>query len=203
MHACMRRQPSTSGAARGLRRRGRWRGARRRNCVLAPGGRRCRGVHGCVGPGPGLGRASPEHGIQLAHALLALVGVARTGGFGPHLPPTGNQLLLVAGVSELSCRVALDPAHVVLTLVPDIITFVWHENVTLTGQFLEGRFGSVRRPSGRRQTAAVARKGGWCRSAVVRELSFDRYGRNMIAIGTGPSCSFASGPASSSRAAAL
>ncbi len=41
-------------------------------------------------------------------------------------------------------------------------------------------FGSVRRPSGRRQTAAVARKGGWCRSAVVRELKCKGFGQDLI-----------------------
>ena len=45
-------------------------------------------------------------------------------------------------------------------------------------------FGSVRRPSGRRQTAAVARMGGWCSSAVVHELNLDRFGQSLFRIGT-------------------
>ena len=57
-------------------------------------------------------------------------------------------------------------------------------NTAQNGQFLAA-FGSVRRPSGRRQTAAVARKGGWCRSAVVRELNLDDFKGNSIKSITG------------------
>ena len=34
--------------------------------------------------------------------------------------------------------------------------------------------------------AAVARMGGWCKSAVVRELSFDGFGRNFNQNGVRP-----------------
>ena len=42
-------------------------------------------------------------------------------------------------------------------------------------------FSRIRRPSGRRRTAAAAWKGsGWYSSAVVRELKLDGFGPNLI-----------------------
>ena len=49
------------------------------------------------------------------------------------------------------------------------------------GQFLAVRIRSATERSPRRQTAAVARKGGgWCRSAIVRELFPDDFKGNLI-----------------------